>query len=187
MSQRTQINRIRICATSRLLCMPRWCYSSSCTLGHFWLHANEIITKKHGTFLSLCAKAVRGNNKTNIPKSEDNCFEQDRFTCNAQTSRLLTLFFLAQFTQFFSPLLGALSNWYTPASLMRLTPFCALSGLTLLLVFVTTRIDELLYIAFPLNSIVAMSWGIMYVNTGMMFEKGAPRYSNQDKATLFFT
>jgi len=135
----------------------------------------KLLLEKHGAFSSLCAKAVSGSNETDIPENDNDRFDQDGFTCNVQTSRLLTLLFLAQFTQFFSPLLGALSDRYTPASLMALTAYCALAGLTLLLVFVTTGIDKLLYIAFPLNGIVAMSGGIMYVNTGMMFEEGAPR------------
>ena len=86
-----------------------------------------LLLNKHGTFFSLCVKVVNRKNNTNIPKNDNDSFDQDGFTYDSQTSRLLALSFLRKFYTESLSLMGI-----PPASVIMLFVFCVLFRLSLL-------------------------------------------------------
>ena len=90
--------------------------------------------------------------------------------CPAQTTRLLTVPFVAQFAIVLSPVMGIIADKYGPFILMCFASACGLVGLGLMTLATGLRIDNLIFVAFFLIGIMALSAAVNTVQVGMLFD-----------------
>lgn len=100
---------------------------------------------------------------------EDRCAEGEPTPCPAQTSTLLTVQFVASFALVASPLLGWIADRYGAVKLMYVTASFGLLGLGLLTLATGFHWDYVVFVAFFLIGIMAMSAAVNTVQVGMLF------------------
>ena len=98
------------------------------------------------------------------------CQEGEPTPCPAQTTRLLTVPFVAQFAIVLSPVMGIIADKYGPFVLMCFASACGIVGLGLMTLAVGLRIDNLIFVAFFLIGIMALSAAVNTVQAGMLFD-----------------
>ena len=116
---------------------------------------------------------------------EDLCNEGEATPCPAQTTRLLTVQFVAQFAIVLSPILGVIADRYGALQLMYVTAASGCLGLGLLTLATGFRVDNLVFVAFFLIGIMAMSSAVNTVQVGMLFGPITRQRVNSALNTLF--
>jgi MFS family permease len=97
------------------------------------------------------------------------CIEGEPTPCPAQTTRLLTVPFVAQFAIVLSPVMGIIADKYGPFVLMCFASACGIVGLGLMTIATGFRIDNLIFVAFFLIGVMALSAAVNTVQVGMLF------------------
>lgn len=105
----------------------------------------------------------------------DRCVDEDgegvNDVCPAQTSALLKISLVAQLTQFVSPLLGYIIDRYSARTLAYAMIVFHTVGLSLVILALSTRWHNLLYLAFSLIAIHTFMGGMLLTNTGLLFKE----------------
>jgi len=116
---------------------------------------------------------------------EDRCKVGEATPCPAQTTRILSVMFVAQFSIIFSPILGIIADRYGPVKLMCVSAACGCLGLGLLTLATGLRVDNLIFVAFFLVGVMAMSSAVNSVQVGMLFDPIARQRVISALNTLF--
>lgn len=101
---------------------------------------------------------------------EDRCEEGEATPCPAQTTRLLTVQFVAQFAIVLSPILGGIADHFGAVKLMYVSASCGMLGLGLLTLATGLLWDNLVFVAFFLIGVMAMSSAVNTVQVGLLFD-----------------
>lgn len=101
---------------------------------------------------------------------EDRCEEGEATPCPAQTTRLLTVQFVAQFAIVLSPILGGIADHFGAVKLMYVSASCGMLGLGLLTLATGLLWDNLVFVAFFLVGVMAMSSAVNTVQVGLLFD-----------------
>jgi len=103
---------------------------------------------------------------------DEQCQVNEEAPCLIQTSRLLQVHFIAQFTLMFTPIAGVIADRYSAKALMYLVAALGVLGLILLLVATGFNVDILLFVSDFLLGLMSTCSSVIIVQTGLVFTTG---------------